>query len=392
MATFLLFLVCGAFLVVGISAGRSHGRETASSSEFMVAQRRLPMWMACLTLAATWIGGGYINGTAEAVYDPEQGLVWCQAPWCYALSLIIGGLVFARPMRNRGYRTMLDLFEQHHGPRIAAALFVPALIGDLFWTAAILSALGSTLGVLFGIDTTLGVCLSASVVIAYTAFGGLWSVACSDILQLACIVFGLAITLPFALQQCGGLRMMSVEYTQMFGDRAQLLPTCAAWSGADPWAWQWLDSALLLICGGIPWQVYFQRILACRTANTAVGMSVLAGFICLAIAIAPALLGGIGACVDWSHYPSGPPATPAVVLPHVLRHIVPPAVSLIGLMALVAAVMSSMDSSILSSASMFAWNVYRPLRRVDAESPEIHRVLRWAIVFLARWRLRWPFR
>jgi len=40
--------------------------------------------------SATWVGGGYINGTAEVVYG--SGLVWSQAPWGYALSLVVGEL------------------------------------------------------------------------------------------------------------------------------------------------------------------------------------------------------------------------------------------------------------------------------------------------------------
>ncbi|MDI5789790.1 hypothetical protein PO124_19540 [Bacillus licheniformis] len=43
-----------------------------------------------VTMAATWVGGGYINGTAESTYS--DGLIWAQAPWGYALSLIIGGI------------------------------------------------------------------------------------------------------------------------------------------------------------------------------------------------------------------------------------------------------------------------------------------------------------
>lgn len=39
-------------------------------------------------VSATWVGGGYINGTAEAIYS--SGLVWCQAPFGYALSLVFG--------------------------------------------------------------------------------------------------------------------------------------------------------------------------------------------------------------------------------------------------------------------------------------------------------------
>jgi len=41
-------------------------------------------------MTATWVGGGYINGTAEVIYDKDLGLVWAQAPWGYALSLVIG--------------------------------------------------------------------------------------------------------------------------------------------------------------------------------------------------------------------------------------------------------------------------------------------------------------
>ncbi len=41
-----------------------------------------------LYFSATWVGGGYINGTAEAIYN--DGLIWCQAPFGYALSLVFG--------------------------------------------------------------------------------------------------------------------------------------------------------------------------------------------------------------------------------------------------------------------------------------------------------------
>lgn len=41
-----------------------------------------------LVFTATWVGGGYINGTAEAIYT--SGLIWCQAPFGYALSLVFG--------------------------------------------------------------------------------------------------------------------------------------------------------------------------------------------------------------------------------------------------------------------------------------------------------------
>ena len=71
-----------------------------STTDVMLAGRSIPLFIAVFTMSATWVGGGYINGTAEYTASADYGLVWVQAPWGYALSLIIGGLFFARKMRR----------------------------------------------------------------------------------------------------------------------------------------------------------------------------------------------------------------------------------------------------------------------------------------------------
>ena len=60
-------------------------------------------------------------------------------PNCYFRE---GGLFFAKKMRQGGYVTMLDPYEQKYGKPIAGLLYIPALLSDIFWTASILSALG----------------------------------------------------------------------------------------------------------------------------------------------------------------------------------------------------------------------------------------------------------
>ena len=49
------------------------------------------------------------------------------------------------------------------------------------------------------------------------------------------------------------------------------------------------------IFGGIPWQVYFQRVLSCKTAAKAKGLSLAASFGCVLMAIPAVLIGAIGA-------------------------------------------------------------------------------------------------
>ncbi|MCA9790824.1 MAG: sodium:solute symporter, partial [Candidatus Eremiobacteraeota bacterium] len=183
-----------AVVYIGAWAG---SRENAGSyEEMMLAGRSMPLWLGVFTMSATWVGGGYINGTAE--YTASQGLAWVQAPWGYALSLVLGGVFFARKMRSAGHTTMLDPLAAKYGEKVAAALYIVALSGELFWTGAILAALGTTFGVILGINFTAAIILSALVAVFYTALGGLWAVAGTDVLQLIILLFGLWFVIPFA--------------------------------------------------------------------------------------------------------------------------------------------------------------------------------------------------
>ena len=177
-------------------------RKDDNATDVMLAGRDIPLWVAIFTMSATWVGGGFINGTAEYTANPDYGLVWVQAPWGYALSLIIGGLLFARKMREHQFKTMLDPLEQRFGKRMAAVLFLPALTGEIFWTSAILTALGTTFATVLGLDFTSSIILSATVAVAYTALGGLWAVALTDIVQMTLLMIGLLLVLPFAANFC----------------------------------------------------------------------------------------------------------------------------------------------------------------------------------------------
>ena len=341
---------------IGARAAARRRAEDNDADGLMLAGRNLPVLVAVFTMSATWVGGGFINGTAE--YTATQGLVWVQAPWGYALSLVLGGLFFARTMRRRRYRTMLDPLTERYGRRMTALLFLPALTGELFWTAAILTALGATFGTVLGIDLTTAILLSAVIAVAYTALGGLWAVALTDVVQLLILFVGLALIVPFALDHTGGLAETWAGYRARFGAAASPWPSRAALGESY---WTWWDYALLLVFGGIPWQVYFQRVLAARDERTAVRLSLVAGVVCLLAAAAPVLIGMVAATVDWSTVAAGAPPEASATLPWVVRYLTTPWVAVVGLGAVAAAVMSSVDSSVLSASSMGVWNVYRPL-------------------------------
>jgi high affinity choline transporter 7 len=367
-------------LTFGVAAVAARGR-VHTADDLMLAGRRLPLWMAAATMAATWVGGGYVNGSAETAY--ASGLVWVQAPWGYALSLVVGGLFYAPIMRRHEFKTMLDPLQGRFGDRLGSVLYLPALTGEVFWSAAILTALGSTLGVVLGIDVQTGIMISAAVAIGYTLIGGLWAVAVTDVMQLGVLVVGLAAVTPLVAAHLGGIGAVWSAYGERFGEAARLMPPLDGWR--DPaWSgsfWSWWDSALLLVFGGIPWHVYFQRVLAARDASTARWLSLLAAPICIVAAVPAILIGAIGALTDWGGLGLQVPQA-SLVLPWVLRYLGGPWVASVGLAAIAAAVMSSVDSSILSAASMGAWNIYRPLLNPRASAAQLRGAIRRGIAIV----------
>ncbi len=362
----------GLIFFYGSYAATKH--KSTTSTELMLAGRSIPLYIAVFTMSATWIGGGFINGTAE--YTASSGLVWVQAPWGYALSLMIGGLFFAKKMRRYEFKTMLDPLSQRFGKRMTALLFLPALTGEIFWTAAILTALGTTFATVLGLDTPTAIVISALIAIIYTTLGGLWAVALTDVLQLILLLLGLCLVVPFALQQVGSLDQVWEMYKVKKGATATLIPTKEA---LGSYYWNWWDYALLLIFGGIPWQVYFQRVLSAKDENTARWLSILAGFICVLVAIPAVMIGMVGDVFDWQAAGLLAPPDAASTLPHVVRYLTNPVVASIGLGAIAAAVMSSVDSSILSASSMAGWNIYRPLVKPEISSNNLGKIIKRSI-------------
>ncbi|XP_076238645.1 high-affinity choline transporter 1 isoform X2 [Calliopsis andreniformis] len=301
-----------------------------------------------------------------------RGLAWCQVPFGYSLSLLFGAVLFVRPMRKAEYVTMLDPFQERYGAGVGGLLFLPALCGDIFWCAAVLRALGSSLAVVVGVDPNISVCASALLAAVYTVFGGLYSVACTDVLQLACIVIGLGVAAPFSLLHPA----VSFEKNLMSDE----------WLGEirNEDLGEWVDGMLLLVFGGIPWQAYFQRILSMRSTSVATALSIASMFGCMILAFPSALIGVVARATDWSAVGGFNKTILAndgnAALPMVLRYLTPQWVSFVGLGAISAAVMSSADSSILASSSMFSRNVYKLTLRPKASERELNWILRIAVV------------
>ena len=124
MAIAAVVAMYAAFMLVGWIASRKVREGTAA--DLIVAGRQMPLWVAALTMTATWVDGGYLLGTTEGAYKSSIQL-GVQGGLCFGISLIIGGALFAGVMRRFGFTApdLHDFVSASHDDHVK--LFFPAV-------------------------------------------------------------------------------------------------------------------------------------------------------------------------------------------------------------------------------------------------------------------------
>ncbi|ELT88107.1 hypothetical protein CAPTEDRAFT_157516 [Capitella teleta] len=353
-----------AILIFGILAARWFEKKNLSDvsdeEKMMVAGRKIGSVVGTFTIIATLCGGGFLNGTAEGIM--HDGLAWTIFPFAMALGYFIAGWLYAGKMREARYLTMLDPLQEKFSNGMVAIIFLGSLLGDVFWSASILGALGEDLSVIIDLNVEIAIWVSAAIAVIYTGFGKMVSVALTDIVQLMFMVIGMFLCLPFAITNENVENISSTFDTSWGGEIPK--NTIAAW----------IDLAIAMTLGTIPWQTYFQRVLAMKSPKHAQWLSLTGGIGSLIFTIPPIIIGAIGASTNWNATELNRTLTDddaAIVLPLVVHYLTPRPVAVIALAALCAAVMSSIDSAVLSCSTLFTHNVYKLAFRPRATQFEL---------------------
>jgi SSS family solute:Na+ symporter len=285
-------LVGYVLFLLGISVYAAGRVDT--EADYVVAGRRLPLFLAWGTLIATWFGAATMFAAAGAAR--EEGLLGVVLdPFACAGTLVLAGIFFARPLWRMELYTMADFHRVTYGPTaelVGACIQVPAYFS---WVALQYMALARILELYFGIPLTTGILIVAGVTLVYTLIGGMWSVTLTDTVQIVIALAGLVVLTAAALADprlgdgdpLRGLATVFSRVAESHPDHLRLVP-------ADPSAavlLGWLGAWATGLFGNIPGQDLQQRVFAAKSPDTAMHACILAGVLYLAFGMLPVTLG-----------------------------------------------------------------------------------------------------
>jgi solute:Na+ symporter, SSS family len=191
-------------LAVGVALRR---RGAASLDEFFLSGRRLPWWLAGTSIVATTFAVDtplVISGWVRD-YGIWKNWLW----WCYALTGLLTGFVFARWWRRGRVMTKAEFAELRYGD--GGARWLRGFLGvlhagfvDVIAMCWVLLAATKIVDVLLGVDKIVALAVACAVVLGYSLLAGLWGVVVTDLGQFVISMLGAIVLAVLAWRAVGG--------------------------------------------------------------------------------------------------------------------------------------------------------------------------------------------
>jgi SSS family solute:Na+ symporter len=365
-----------AYVALFIAVGLAASRRVRNAADYAVARGGFGTAVVAATVLATWFGAETVLGI-PAVFVKEGVGGLAADPFAAVGCLVLVALVFARPLFRLDVITLGDFFRERFDRRTDVLLSACIAFSYLGWIAAQLVALGVAFEVISGgaIPTPAGIVGGALIVLAYTMWGGMWSVALTDFVQAIVIVAGLAFVAWVMADEAGGA--------------ARVLDAAAAggrlsfpWPGDLKGALALISTVSIVLLGSVPQQDVLQRVKSARDESTAVRATLLGAGMYLVVACVPMFLMTAATLIDPARVSARLGEDAQLILPTLVLERTPVYVQALFFGALLSAIFSTASGALLAPAVTIAENLVRPLLR-DPSDRAVLRTMRLTLAALA---------
>ena len=341
------------YLLASIAIGLYAATRVHNAKDFAVAGRSLPMPVVTATVFATWFGAEAVFGvSATFVKDGLSGVV--ADPFGASMCLIIAGIFYGTKLYKLNILTLGDFFRMRYNRPVEILTTLCIVVSYLGWVSAQIKALGLVFSVVTNgaISPSAGMILGAAIVLTYTTFGGMLSVAILDFVQMGVVMGGMLYIGYLISGMTGGVEVV-VNHASAAG-KLEFFPT----GGAVQWL-TFIGAWMTMMLGSIPQQDVFQRVTSARSARIAIIASILGGVLYFCFTFVPMFIAYSATLIDPEKFNSLIQTDSQLVLPtFVLQH-TPVFAQAIFFGAVLAAIMSCSSATLLAPSVAFSENILR---------------------------------
>lgn len=369
----MLLLMVIAYLFVTIVIGLWAARRVKNSADFAIAGRHLPMYMIITTTFATWFGSEIVLGVpAKFIKGGLNAVV--EDPFGAGICLILVGLFFAAKLYRMTLLTISDYYRERYGRSVEILCSLIIMLSYLGWVSAQVTALGLVFNLLSGgaISVAWGMAIGVASILIYTLWGGMWSVAVTDFIQMIILVLGLIILAFFAADMAGGAdKVIALASSRdMF----------CFWP--EP---TWKDiifffaAAITMMLGSIPQQDVFQRVMSAHTEKAATRGTIIGGTAYILFAFVPMFLVASALIIMPEQTSTLLEDDPQKVLPTLVMDRMPVMMQVLFFGALLSAIKSCASATLLAPSVTFTENIWRQFRPKYISDMENLRIMRISV-------------
>jgi len=358
------------YLLFSIGVGLYASMRVHNSRDFVVAGRNLPLPIVTATVFATWFGAETVLGiSATFVKEGLSGVV--ADPFGASLCLVIAGLFFAPLLYRMNLLTIGDYYRARYNRVVELIMTVCIMISYLGWVSAQVTALGLVFNLVSGgaIEQSTGMFIGTAIVLGYTMFGGMWSVALLDFVQMTVIMAGMLLIAVLVSGDVGGVSNV-VGHAQAAG-KLQFFPQ----GGYEVWI-PFIGAGITMMLGSIPQQDVFQRMTSAKDEKTAVRGSVGGGMLYFAFAFVPMFLAYSATLIDPKVFGDLIESDSQMVLPNLILHHTPLVAQVFFFGALLSAIMSTASATLLAPSVMFTENILKHFALKHMSDQQMLRTMR----------------
>ncbi len=366
------------YLVLSIGIGMYAATKVHNARDYITAGRSLPMYIVLAMVFATWFGAETVLGIPATFLEEDLGGL-ISDPFGASLCLILFGLFFARKLYRMNLLTIGDFYRQRYGRKVEVIAGIAIALSYLGWVSAQVTALGLVFNVLSdgSITQAQGILIGAAVVLLYTLYGGMWSVALTTFVQMIVIVLGLLYIAWLVSGMTGGVAPVIEHAVQ--NDKFHFWPELNAVAMVA-----FISGLLTMGFGSIPQQDVFQRANSSRNENVAVWGTVLGGVAYFAFAAVPLFLAYSANLIDPELTARWMAEDSQKLLPELVKAHLPLFAQVIFYGALLSVIMSTASGTLLAPSVTLSENVLKGwLTRKNLSDHKMLVMTRWVVGIFA---------